>query len=230
VNVTAAARAPSLEELYNFGPHVGNLAFEIGNPDLVLERTLGLDVSVRRRASRVSGEINAYLYRIRDFVFLDFTGEEAHGLREAQYLQGDGRFAGAEASTHVELGRGVHVTGTLSALRATLTSTGEPLPRIPPISGRIELEVPWRGLTISPEVVFTGAQRRVFRQELPTAGSTVLNLGATWLLVRGHMTHAITFKAHNLTNEVHRLHTSFIKDLTPEMGRGLRVSYGLKLF
>ena len=26
--------APALEELYNFGPHLGNLAFEIGNPNL----------------------------------------------------------------------------------------------------------------------------------------------------------------------------------------------------
>jgi iron complex outermembrane receptor protein len=90
--------------------------------------------------------------------------------------------------------------------------------------------VPWRGLTISPEVVFTGAQRRVFRQELPTNGSKVLNVGASWLVVRGHMSHAITIKAYNLTNEEYRLHTSFIKDLTPEMGRGLRVSYSLKLF
>ena len=39
-NLSLASRAPSLEELYNFGPHVGNLAFEIGNPDLDLERWL----------------------------------------------------------------------------------------------------------------------------------------------------------------------------------------------
>lgn len=33
-NFTHSHRSPALEELYNFGPHVGNLAFEIGNPDL----------------------------------------------------------------------------------------------------------------------------------------------------------------------------------------------------
>jgi iron complex outermembrane receptor protein len=124
INLSAAARAPSLEELYNFGPHVGNLAFEIGNPDLELERTVGLDVSVRRRASRVTGEINAYVYNIRNFVFLDFTGEEEHGLREAQFLQGDSRFRGFEASAHVDIGRGVHLNGSLSGVRATLTLDG----------------------------------------------------------------------------------------------------------
>src|SRR5690606_40904383 len=54
VNATTAARAPALEELYNFGPHVGNLAYEIGNPQLALERTLGLDrKSTRLNSSHV---------------------------------------------------------------------------------------------------------------------------------------------------------------------------------
>ena len=37
LNVARAARYPALEELYYFGPHPGNLAFEIGNPDLEAE-------------------------------------------------------------------------------------------------------------------------------------------------------------------------------------------------
>ena len=63
---------PALEELYNFGPHVGNLAFEIGNPDLELERTIGLDLSLRGRSERASGELSFFTYGINDFVFLEF--------------------------------------------------------------------------------------------------------------------------------------------------------------
>ena len=33
-NVARAARNPALEELYFFGIHPGNFAFEIGNPEL----------------------------------------------------------------------------------------------------------------------------------------------------------------------------------------------------
>ena len=36
VNVARAARNPALEELYYFGNHAGNFAFEIGNPDLAV--------------------------------------------------------------------------------------------------------------------------------------------------------------------------------------------------
>ena len=230
VNVSAASRAPALEELYNFGPHVGNLAFEIGNPDLDLERTIGLDVSLRSRAARVRGELNAYVYHIGNFVFLDFTGEEAHGLRAAQYLQGDSRFTGVEAALNLDLGRGARLTGSLGAVRATLTTTDESLPRIPPISGRLKLELPWKGMTFSPELVLSGAQNKVFRQEVPTEGYTVLNLAVTRFVVLGHATHAFTLKAYNVTDETYRMHTSFIKDLAPEIGRGVRVSYSIRMF
>jgi iron complex outermembrane receptor protein len=230
VNVTTSSRAPALEELYNFGPHVGNLAFEIGNPDLELERSTGIDVSLRSRAERVHGEVTFFTYAIDNFVFLDFTGEIEHNLREALFLQGDSRFIGFEASGEFDLARGLHLHAGVSAVRATLTGTDEAVPRIPPLAGRLELEIPWRSVTISPEVVVRARQSRVFRDETPTAGSAVLNLGATWLVVRGHATHAVVLKAFNLTNETYRVHTSFIKDLAPEMSRGVRVGYTVRFY
>ena len=47
LNLARASRYPSLEELYFFGPHPGNLAFEIGNDELDAEHALGFDLSVR---------------------------------------------------------------------------------------------------------------------------------------------------------------------------------------
>jgi iron complex outermembrane receptor protein len=229
-NLTTSARAPALEELYNFGPHVGNLAFEIGSPDLSIERTLGLDVSFRSRADRARAEVNLYAYRISDFVFLSFTGEQEDGLREAEFLQGDSRFVGFEASGTFDLGATAHLVASVSGVRAMLVESREALPRIPPFSGRLGLELPWRGVTIQPEVVLTARQARVFREEAPTAASAVVNLGASYFVVSGHATHTIAFKAFNLTNEAWRRHTSFIKDLAPEIGRGARVTYTVRFF
>jgi iron complex outermembrane receptor protein len=229
-NVSLASRAPALEELYNFGPHVGNLAFEVGNPELEMERTVGLDVSLRSRAPRANGELNFFVYQINNFVFFDFTGEEIDGLREADFLQGDSRFAGFEAAGHFEVSEYLHVAAGLNYVQAKLTDTDESLPRIPPLSGRLALEVPWRGLTFAPEVLMTADQDDVFRDETPTPGSTVLNLGLTYVRGQGHATHTIALKAYNLTDETYRLHTSFIKDLAPEMGRGVRVTYAVKFF
>jgi iron complex outermembrane receptor protein len=230
VNLSAASRAPALEELYNFGPHVGNLAFEVGNPDLVVERTLGVDVSLRSRAAQAKGEVNVFAYNISNFVFLDFTGEEEDGLRVANYLQADSRFLGMELSGEWQLHPMLHLHAGASYVRATLKGTGEFLPRIPPFSARVELEVPWRRLTLNPEVVFTARQNNVFRDETPTAGSTIVGLGATYLFGASHATHTLALKAYNLTNEEYHLHNSLIKDFAAEMGRGVKLTYSVKFF
>jgi iron complex outermembrane recepter protein len=229
-NVSRASRAPALEELYNFGPHIGNLAFEVGNPDLDLENTLGFDFSVRGRGARARAELNLYTYDISNFVFLDLQDIEVEGLRFAQYQQADARYSGVDASAHLELATWLHVNADIGLVRATLKDTDENLPRIPAMQGRLELEIPWRQLTISPEVVFTADQNRVFRSETPTEGSTLFNLGATYVLGQQHLTHIFTIEGYNLTNEEYRLHTSFIKDLAPEIGRGVKATYSVKFF
>ena len=229
-NVTRASRAPALEELYNFGPHIGNLAFEVGNPDLITENTLGFDLSLRARGATAHAEVNVYTYDISDFVFLDVQDVEVDGLRLAQYQQADSRFTGIDASAHAELGQWLHINADIGMVRARLSDSGEHLPRIPPLQGRLELEIPIGQLTISPEVVMTARQSRVFRDERPTEGSTVFNLGAMYVLGQQHLTHIFTIEGYNLTDEVHRLHTSFIKDLAPEMGRGVKATYSVKFF
>jgi iron complex outermembrane recepter protein len=229
-NVSRASRAPALEELYNFGPHIGNLAFEIGNPNLETENSLGFDASIRGRGSRGRVELNAYTYEISNFVFLDVTDIEAEGLRLASYEQADSRFIGIDAEAHLELAPWLHVNAGLGYVRATLKDTDENLPRIPPFQGRIEIEIPWKQLTISPEVVFTSDQNKVFRDETPTEGSTRFNLGATLVKAQQHLTHIFAVEGYNLTNEEYRMHTSFIKDLAPEMGRGVKATYSVKFF
>lgn len=230
VNLTAASRAPALEELFNFGPHLGNLAFEIGNADLQVERTLGLDASFRRRAERVSGEISGFFYRIRDFVFLDVTDQIEDGLRVANYTQGDGQFAGVEGSVHIRAHEKASIDASVGYVRAMLTDTNESLPRIPPFHGRLALALEVGPVTITPEVVAYATQDDVFRHETPTAGWVTFGIGASWQKIAAHATHMITAQAYNLGDATYRLHTSFIKDLAPEIGRGIRVVYSVRLF
>ena len=102
-NYTTSYRAPALEELYNFGPHLGNLAFEIGNPNLERERAHGFELSLRHNGTRVRTEVSGYYNRIDDFVYLAPTGAIADGLVEAEYDQAAARYLGAEARLDVLL-------------------------------------------------------------------------------------------------------------------------------
>jgi iron complex outermembrane receptor protein len=230
VNLTRSTRAPALEELYNFGPHVGNLAFEIGDPELEMESSFGLDVSLRRRTGPVHGEVSAFVYNIANFVFQNFTDEIADGLRVAPFLQGDSRFVGFDGAAGFEFGRGAHLNIGLGYVRATLTDTDEALPRIPPFHGSVDLEIPWKQLTFKPELVWAADQNRTFRDETATSGYGIFNIGATWLVPSRHMTHVVAVKAYNLFDTTYRLHTSLIKDLAPEIGRGIRATYSVKFF
>ena len=229
-NVTRSYRAPALEELYNFGPHVGNLLFEIGNPDLEREATLGLDLSVRHQSPRLRGNFNFYVYDIDNFVFSAVTDEVIDGLSVAEFLQGDSRFIGFDAKGSVRLGEQVWLNLGLGLVDAELTTTNEALPRIPPLRGQLSVDVPYRGFTITPEWIFASRQDRVFREETETDGSSVLNVRASYVWPSQHMVHIVSVAGYNLTNELYRNHTSFIKDLAPEIGRGVKFGYSLRFF
>ena len=229
-NFTHSHRAPALEELYNFGPHVGNLAFEVGNPNLGSETTLGLDASLRTRTARVRSELNAYVYDIEGFIFGDRTEEFRDNLPVLDFTQGDSRFLGFDARGSLRLAGQAWATLGIGYVDAKLTATNEPLPRIPPLRGTLRLDIPYGGFTLSPQLMYAAPQDAVFRGETETAGYSVLNVHASYTWPRQHAAHIVTFTGYNLTDTTYRNHTSFIKDLAPEMGRGIRVGYSVRFF
>ena len=41
---------------------------------------------------------------------------------------------------------------------------------------------------------------------------------------------SVAVQAYNLANKTYRLHTSFLKDLAPEIGRGIKATYAIRFF
>ena len=229
-NVTRSHRAPALEELYNFGPHVGNLVFEIGDPDLEREATVGLDLSLRHQSPRFRSTLNAYVYDIDSFVFPGVGDAVIDGLRIAPFLQGDSRFIGFEATASAELADALWVNVGLGMVDAELTESGESLPRIPPLRGQVSIDFPYRGFTISPEWSFAATQNQIFRNESATTGHSVLNVKASYVWPLQHVAHILSVTGYNLTDELYRSHTSFIKELAPELGRGVKLAYSMRFY
>lgn len=229
-NYTNSYRAPALEELYNLGPHVGNLAFEVGNPDLKRERSNGLDFSLRHSGEKFRGEVNLFYYGIDDFVFLAPTGRIKDGLVEGEYLQGDARFVGTEFGLDVGILENIWLNLGLDAVDAELSRTNAPLPRIPPVRARFGLDFRNHGFSFKPELVMASRRDEIFATETPTAGYTVVNLKASYTLPRTHFVHHFSLNVFNVGDRLYRNHVSFIKDLAPEMGRGVRFGYAVSFF
>ena len=236
-NYSHSSRSPALEELYNNGPHVGNLTFEVGNQNLRRESSNGIDLSLRHQSNRFRFTGDFFYYRINNFVFLadqdqNLDGEVdfEDGLRIGNYEQADARYVGGEISAELTFNRFVSGFANLDTVRAKLTERDINLPRIPPSRARLGLNLQFGGLSLRPEAVLASDQNRTFPLETRTPGYGIINVGGSYIVGSQHHAHIITFNAYNLTDKLYRNHVSFIKDFAPEIGRGLRVGYTIRFF
>ncbi|MEP7364121.1 MAG: TonB-dependent receptor [Acidobacteriota bacterium] len=229
-NYSHSYRAPALEELYNFGPHVGNVTFEIGNPRLNRERSDGLDLSLRHQAGRFRAEYNFFYYRMNNLIYLAPTGMIQDGLFEANYLQDNGQYFGHEMKFSVALHDSLTLMTSLDQVTANVTQSNVPIPRIPPFRARFGFDYRKKGFSIRPELAMSWRQDLVAPNEIPTAGYVVPNVNASYTVAGQHMLQVFGVNVFNASDRLYRNHLSFIKELAPEMGRGVRFSYTLHFY
>ena len=230
LNQTNSYRAPALEELYNYGLHMGNQAFEVGNPNLKLERSSGLDFSFRHRADRIRGEVNFFYYDIDDFIFPMSTGEFVDDFRKVRYMQGDTRFVGVEFQFEVGLHNNYWLNLSMDMVDTKIKRTQRPVPRIPPLRARLAMDLRHGNLSLKPEIVLADSRKEIAMSETPTPGYAVINFKASYTIPQRQFAHHLTVNVSNISDRLYRNHLSFIKDLVPEMGRQISFSYVLKLF
>lgn len=251
LSLARAARYPALEELFYFGPHPGNFAFEVGNPDLDPEHALGFDVALRWRSARASGEVTYFRNDISDYVFRapmtdedfqrrlpEFTARfAARGIGDepvstedfpiVENIAADSILQGIESHADFQLGSGLAVELGLDYIRGTLEDTDEPLPRIPPLRFRGGLRYQRNAFQVGGDMTVAAKQDRLFPTETPTDGYQLLRLYSSYSFLSGKTTNTITARLDNAANELYRNHLSLIKDLTPEMGRNFRLLYNV---
>ena len=229
-NYTRSHRAPALEELYNYGPHAGNLAFEVGNPNLDSERSTGFDLSLRHNQGPVRGDVNLFYYDFSNFIFPFATGEAEGELQVIEFTQREARFTGAEANANLGLHRDLWLNLGIDFVDAQETDTNTPLPRIPPLRGRIGFDYKSAGFQFTPELILASQQHQTFTGEMRTPGYAVVNLKASYTHAQQHLAHQFSVNVFNVGNRLYRNHSSFIKDLAPEIGRGVRFTYMVRFF
>ena len=223
-----ASRNPALEELYYTGPHPGNFAYEIGNPALESERAIGVDLSLRWRYSRLTGEVTYFRNAINDYIFRQPTGEVEDGFPVVEYVQADSVLQGVEAHTDVILTPSFIAEVALDYVRGELSDQGDPLPRMPPMRFRGGLRYLWKAFQAGGEVALVADQDRVYGYEQPTEGYELLKLYGAYSFVTGAVTNTITARLDNATDERYYNHLSYLKDFVPEMGRNFKVVYSVK--
>ena len=83
---------------------------------------------------------------------------------------------------------------------------------------------------LRPELILSNRQWQIFPTETPTAGYAVVNLTANYTIATQHVAHMFGVNVFNAGDRIYLNHLSFIKELAPEIGRGVRLSYTVNWF
>jgi iron complex outermembrane receptor protein len=249
LSLARAARPPALEELYFYGRHLGNFAYEIGNPNLQAERGLGFDLALRARGERFEGELSLFRNDINNFIFRNPLTDEQFAQRQnefddrfntdteeddpggnLQYVEFAGRDAtlwGVEAHGDLKFTPQWIGEFTFDLVRGSLNDTNEDLPRMPPYRGIVGVRYQNGGIQAGTSVNMVARQDRVYGDELPTGGYATLRLYGSYSFTTPRVLSTITARLENATNEEFRNHLNYLKDVLPEMGRTFRLVYTL---
>ena len=240
ITVGRSQRGPTAAELFSNGPHVATGTFEIGVSTLDVETTNSLDLSMRKTHGIWMWNLNLFTNHVEDFVFLegqDLNGDGAIDLVDEtntgagefqllQYNQDDLFMYGFETSLDVNLFKGNHGQLDLNLfadyVRAELDDGGN-LSRISPARFGSGLNYNYKKFKYGINFTNIFEQKNNGRLETDTDGYSVLNMNANYNVLSGKQDLNIFLKMTNILDEDGRLHTSFIKDRAPIMGRSLMV-------
>lgn len=224
-----AFRAPNLQERAYYGFVSGNLAYIEQNPGLDPETARNAELGLKVRSGRVSGGFTVYRNAVRDFIAFSYTGRTIPNPRPGQPPIDVARFEnvararieGAELDVRAALGGAWTAFGGVAYTRGTDERSGEPLPLIAPLKGRLGLRFERSRTWGELGVRMVARNERVAPGYTETPGFAVFDVRAGYRFASGLGLQAAV---ENLTDKAYA--EPF--NLRHEPGRNLRLSVGYR--
>jgi iron complex outermembrane receptor protein len=232
VNLARSVRAPSAEELFANGPHAGNASFELGDPALSPEKSVGFEATVNHTGGGFNLSATVYGSHFSNFLYQAPTGAVQDNLPVYASRQGPANYTGFEVQADADLGEAAGlkwgIEGQADATRVNIHDFG-PAPLIPPLRLKGAVSATRGALAGRMEVEHDFAQDRTAPLELPTAGFTLVNASVDWHPLEDRPDLTLSLSANNLFDVEARRSTSLLKDYAPLAGRDVRLTLNLKL-
>ena len=197
-NAALSQRAPKDYELFANGPHLATHAWEVGNKDLGLEKSKSLDGGLAWKSGPNRMVVTAFASQFANYIGLmntgEYRGEEGEpvgpeaaadeGVLPLQLYQGvRAKFQGLEVNGRQRLWQKVSTLDLdwrADTVRATNSSTGEPLPRIAPMrvgATLVHSHGPWSAKLGAD---WHAAQKRVPDGSRTTVAYTLVNASVSY--------------------------------------------------
>lgn len=232
-NLLRALRIPSVEDLYAEGPHLAAYAYEVGNADLPAEVGYSGELIAHRARRSTESSVTLFYNWFPSYLISQDTGELEWGAGEGGYLvryqmaSVPARLMGGEATGTWQANSWLAFDAAASLVRGTYAETGDPLPQIPPVSGRLGARLSTGPWSVRGVVHAASAQTRVDAFEDPTAGWITADAQVGWRLVRRGLATDVILTLENLADAEYRRHLNRVRSIMPEAGRNWRLLFRL---
>ena len=255
MGLTRSQRAPQVQELFSNGFHDATRSYELGDPNLQMETSYNLDLGYKFKAHGVRGELDLFNNWANDYIYQQRTGNfvppgfvvtaNSQTLNNAQCLaasptaactpvagsmQANAIFRGYETKLIFPVMENRHGIIDLTLFsdytRGQFVNGAGNVPRLPPL--RFGFQWDYSQLQWSGNVRFTRAQAQndVGANDTATAGYYLLTMGGEYQIKRYHDTNIMIYlKGNNLLNENIRNSVSYLRNFSPEPGRGAQLGF-----
>ena len=243
-------RAPRVEELYSDGPHLGSYAYEIGNPNLKVEKIYGIENSIRyvdnssELAFVTFYNYSPYYYEMAkmgdcpDALTWNVLSGTSHPCAGADFIDwGSGAFGylykyNSRGSKAVIQGLEIDYNYNLdnfrfkynySYVRGDNKTIDRPLSYMSPTKQTLTFDYKYDLINYKIRFSQIHAQKRLGEFEQYTPGAFLTDLVISY----NDQTKNITIQLNNIFNVIYYNHLSRIKAITPEAGRNFSINYKL---
>ena len=226
LDVFRTTRAPTIEELYNQGPHLAAYTYERGYHKLDAESGYGAELEFRDYGEHFNWRASTHITWFLNHLAPRATGDTnwSQLLPIYQVSGDDALLMGASASIETSAEQGFYAQAGASYVCGFYQNENwSDMPQIPPFKFHGEVAYIWQHVRVGINTEFALAQNRLDRYEQRTPG--YITFGA---LLEFHWAHtlanySIILRGDNLFNADVRNHLSRLKSVMPEKGRNISI-------
>ncbi|MCK9181706.1 MAG: TonB-dependent receptor [Fibrobacteraceae bacterium] len=226
------SRAPTIEELYNQGPHLAAYTYEIGNKNLKAEEGYGSEVHFKGYFENWKIRSGIHLTWFKNYLTPRASGDTNWSQLLPIYKVQGGKaiMTGGEISAERDPERGIYFISTANYVRGWYydENWGD-MPQIPPFRLHSELAFKGAKFRAGGEATWNAEQNHVDKYEESTQASLILGLlfEKTWNMKFSN--YRLICRIDNLLNAKAYNHLSRLKSIMPEKGRSFSAQFEINL-
>ena len=227
-------RAPTSLELLMNGKHMAIQRHEIGSVALNSEESSNIDLELSYNLNDIEFNFLYFQNDVDNYIYLldDPNGTEIEHVLIARHSQRDAEFDGYEFSVSSDFNI---FDGNLAVLIGKdfvdgIFTDGTNIPRITPSRNIYSFTYSQNDMSIDLSVKDVKRQTDVAAGESQTAGFELIDLLVSKSFsLNSENDFTLSFFGSNLTDEIARNHTSYVKNEVPLAGRNLGIRFDLSL-